>query len=298
MDPIVDSHVHLWDPRYLPIDWLEQIPLLNAPYGLAEYAAATAGVDVAAFVYVQVEADAAYGLVEARWAAARAEDDPRLGAIVAWAPVERGAQLRAYLDSLVAVDGRITGVRRLFQTEPDARFGADAAVAEGVQMLGRYGLSFDLGVRRDQIQAASELARCCPETRFVLDHLAFPNLAGRELDPWRRDLATLAQLPNVACKLSGLATVAGRADWTAGDLAPYVLHALDVFGPRRVMFGSDWPVMLQASSYTRWLEAIAQLLSGLSTHEQHLVWAENAREWYRIGGSRPAPSGQNQEPAL
>lgn len=295
--PIVDSHVHLWDPSYLRIPWLEQTQLLDAPLGLGEYAGHTNGCDVGAFVYVEVAADPAYGLAEARWAAARARDDRREAWIVAWAPVDHGAHVRSYLDQLVTLDARITGVRRLFQAEPDAMFATDAAVVEGVRMLSAYGLSFDLGVRCDQLHAAAEPARSCPDTRFVLDHLAFPYVAGGSLDPWRHDLLPLARLPNVACKLSGLATVVGRSDWTAADLAPYVLHAVEAFGAQRVMFGSDWPVMLQATTYARWIEAPALLLSDLPEQEQRLVWAENAMVWYRTAGARPAPGGMDTEHA-
>ena len=247
--PIVDAHVHLWNPRLFRMGWLDGNAILDRPYGLAEYREHTAGVAIEALVYLQVEVEPAYGLLEARWAAERAAEEPRLRAIVAWAPTEFGEQSRAYLDALVATTPLIKGVRRLIQGEADPDFAARPRFVRGVQLLAEYGLSFDLCITHQQLPSVIELVRQCPAVAFVLDHIGKPDIKGHLLDPWRERIAALAAYPNVMCKLSGMVTEADHAAWTPEDLAPYVAQIVATFGEERIMYGGDWPVAFQAAPY-------------------------------------------------
>lgn len=280
--PIIDAHVHLWDPTHFRMPWLDGNELLNKPYGLAEYREQTAGVAIEAMVYLQVEVTPAYGLLEARWAAKRAAEDPRLGAIVAWAPVEDGEPARSYLDALVAIDRRIVGVRRIVQSEPDPEFSIRPDFVRGVQLLADYNFTFDICINHRHLPATIRLVEQCPDVRFILDHIGKPNIKGHELDPWREQLRELAALPNVICKVSGLVTEADHAHWTPDDLAPYVAHVLDCFGEDRVAFGGDWPVATQATTYPRWVETLDGLTADLSPAAKRKLWAENARRFYRL----------------
>jgi len=280
--PIVDAHVHLWNPDEIRLEWLDNNELLNQPYDLAEYNAHTAGIEIAAMVYAQVEAVPAYGLLEARWVSTRARMDPRLQGIVAWAPVEYGERTRTYLDALVAIDPKIKGVRRLLQTEADPAYGLQPNFVRGVQILGEYGLSFDLGVNWRQVGSVAELVRRCPNTQFMLDHIGMPSIKTNQREPWWDDLMALAALPNVMCKISGVTTAADWKAWTIDDIAPYVAHALDAFGEDRVVYAGDWPVVLQASSYRRWVETLDTLTAHLSLSARRKLWAENARRFYRL----------------
>ncbi|HWQ16187.1 MAG TPA: amidohydrolase family protein [Roseiflexaceae bacterium] len=280
--PIVDAHLHLWDPRRFRMTWLDGNELLDRPYGLAEYRAHTGGLDIAAMVYLQVDVEPAYGLLEARWAAEQAREDPRIGAIVAYAPVEHGEVARSYLEALVAVDPRVRGVRRILQGEADPQFCLRPGFVRGVQILPEYGLSFDICIYHHQLPAAVELVRRCPQTSFMLDHLAKPDIRGRALDPWREHMRQMAALPNVLCKISGAVTEADHQRWQAEDLRPYVDHALACFGEDRVCFGGDWPVVLLASSYRRWVETLDALTAHLSPDARRKLWAENAQRFYRL----------------
>ncbi len=281
--PIVDAHVHLWDPTRFWMPWLDGSDNLERPYGLTEYRAATDGIPVAAMVYLQVDVDPAYALLEAQWAAERAREDPRLEGIVAWAPVEHGDRVRSFVEALVAVSPRIKGVRRIVQSEPDPGFAVRPGFVRGVQALAEYGLSFDLCIYHPQMPAAVELVRRCPDVSFILDHIGKPSIRERVLDPWRMHIRELAALPNVICKVSGLVTEADHRHWTADDLRPYVEHVLESFGEDRVAFGGDWPVVTEASTYRRWVETLDGLTSGLSPTAKRKLWAENARGFYRLG---------------
>jgi L-fuconolactonase len=266
---IVDSHVHLWHPRRFRIPWLDGDAVLEHQFERAEFDAATAGLNVDAIVYVQVDVKPAYGLLEARWAAQQQVDG-----IVAWAPLEDGPVARSYLDELKTIGPRIKGVRRLIQSETDPDF--PLRLIDGVRLLPGYGLSFDICIRHDQLARSIDLVRACPETQFVLDHLGKPGVKAGLLDPWRGEIDVLAALPNVVCKVSGLVTEADHQRWTPDDLAPYIRHVRDAFGEDRVLFGGDWPVVNHAATYRRWVETLA----AFSTSPK--LWRDNARRAYRL----------------
>ncbi len=282
---IVDAHLHLWDPRRMRMPWLDGNDLLNRPFGLAEYREHTAGLNITAMVYLQVDVAPAYGLLEAQHVARLAADDPRIQGIVAYAPLEDGECVRSILESLVAIGPLVKGVRRLLQGEPDPAFCLHPSFVRGVELLPEYGLSFDICIVHHQLPAIIELVRRCTGTTFILDHIAKPDIRGSALDPWRANLEALARLPNVACKISGVVTEADHAHWTPEQIAPYIQHALDVFGSDRVMFGGDWPVALLATSYRRWVETLATLTADMGPDAQRGFWVENARRVYRLGGS-------------
>ena len=252
------------------MSWLDGNARLDQPYGLAEYREHTAGIDVAAMVYLQVEVEPAYGLLEAAWAAERAREDPRLRAVVAWAPLEDGEPARAYLDALVKISPLIKGVRRVTQGEPDVDFVARPGFVRAVRLLPQYGLSCDVCIYHPQLPGVIVLVRQCPEVSFVLD-------------PWRAQIRELASLPNVSCKVSGLVTEADHRNWTRDDLAPYVEHVLASFGEDRVMFGGDWPVVTQAATYRRWVETLDDLTKEMAEPSRKKLWADNARKFYRLG---------------
>ena len=255
--------------------WLDGDTLLGKSYGLGDYQEHTRGVEVEAMVYLEVDLAPHYTLLEARWAADRAREDPRLQAIVAHAPVEFGEQARAYLEALVKLGPIVRGIRRITQGEADPESCAQPRFVRGVQMLAEFGLSFDACIVHHQLPGLIELVRQCPETQFVLDHLGKPDIARRALDPWRAHIRELAALGNVVCKVSGAVTEADHAAWGVEDLKPYVLHALEAFGEDRVLFGGDWPVVLKAASYRRWVDALDALTVDLSAGARRKLWADN-----------------------
>ena len=280
--PIVDAHVHLWNPEQFSMPWLAAIPRLNRLYGLQDYREQTRGLPIIVMVYVEVGVEPQEALREAHYAAGLAREEPHLQAIVAAAPVERGVAVREHLESLAVISPLIKGVRRNLQDEAEPDFCLQPDFVAGVRLLAEYNLSFDLCIKHWQLPYVTELVRRCPDTAFILDHLGKPGIKQQLLDPWQVDLRALAELPNVVCKISGMVTEADHEGWQPTDLEPFINVVLDAFGEERVLFGSDWPVALLASPYHRWYETLEALTAGLPVSARRKLWAGNAQRFYRV----------------
>jgi L-fuconolactonase len=280
--PIIDAHVHLWNPARFRMPWLEEIPALKRPYELEQYQMDTAGLPIEGIIYVEVDVAPEVALHETQWIVDFAQHDSRILGIVAAARIEEQEQLRPYLENLVALGPYIKGVRRNLQGETAPGFCLQPAFIKGIRLLPEYDLSFDLCLTHAQLPDVIQLVRLCPETRFILDHLGKPDIRDHVLDPWRDHIRELASFPNVMCKLSGMVTEADHQHWVPEDLAPYIAHVLDTFGEDRVLFGSDWPVMLLATSYHRWVQVLDDLTAHLTPAAKRKLWAENARRCYRL----------------
>jgi L-fuconolactonase len=287
---VVDSHVHYWDPEALEHPWLEAVPALRRAFGPEEYRVATAGVPVEGVIFVEGNPRSDAGAEEARWVEALSHGNLPLLGIVAFADLTAPAERRrAALDELAARP-LVRGVRHNIQGNPPG-FATAPGFVEGVREAGERSLVFDLCVTHDQLAEATGLVDRCPGTRFVLDHCAKPAIGEGRLDPWRDDLARLAERPGVACKLSGLTTEAG-ASWRWEDLLPYAEHVVSCFGPGRLLYGSDWPVLTLASDPAAWYDFTRSLTAGWSAAERAGFYGENARAVYGLparGGSAPLP---------
>ena len=278
---LVDCHVHLWDPNHFRIPWLDGISL-NKAFLPADLHAQAAPHTIQAYVYAEVDVAPHYSLSEVRWVEAQAQHDPRLKGIIANAPLEYGQQVKAYLDELMTASPRVKGIRRLLQGEPDTNFCLRPAFVTGVSLLADYGLSFDICIRHGQLPSVIELVRRCPAVKFVLDHIAKPDIAHHVMEPWRTQLQALAALPNVACKISGMVNEADNANWRLEDLRPYVDHVAACFGEDRIMFGGDWPVCTLATTYARWVDTLDELTSGWSASARRKLFIENSTRIYRL----------------
>jgi L-fuconolactonase len=208
-----------------------------------------------------------------------ARHHPFIGGVVGWVDL-KAPDAPARIAALAA-DPLLKGLRPMLQDIEDDGWIADPALAPAVAAMLRHGLSFDALVLPRHLPALYAFAQRHPDLPIVIDHGAKPLIATGVLEPWRADIARLAALPQVSCKLSGLVTEAG-ADWDVDRLRPYVDHLLAGFGPRRLIWGSDWPVLNLAADYARWLAACASLLDGLPEADRHAVFGLNALRFYRI----------------
>jgi len=279
--PYIDAHVHFWDPARLSYSWLSECPSIAGAHSPADLVAEAGGQRPHQVVFVQAECDRSRFLDEVSWVEALSEAEPSIAAIVAFAPMDRGAATAAALDRLGARP-LVRGIRHLVQDDPDPDLCRRPEFVAGVREVGKRGLCFDLCLREKDLPAAVDLVRSCEGTPFVLDHAGKPGIAGHRLDPWRAHVEALAAFPNAVCKLSGLVTEASAATWTLEDLRPYVHHLLSCFGPARLLFGSDWPVVKLASSYARWLSTARILLEGVCLRDRQAIFFDNARRTYGL----------------
>lgn len=176
----------------------------------------------------------------------------------------------------------LKGIRHQVQDEADPRWLLRADVERGLRAMAEAGLVYDLLIKTPQFRAAIEAARAHPELSFVLDHLGKPEISAGGWHPWADLIAELAALPNVTAKLSGLVTEADWKAWRPEQIRPYAQHALDLFGPDRVMFGSDWPVCTLAATYDQVVNLAEVLTAGLSPAEREAVFATTAERVYDL----------------
>jgi len=275
----VDAHLHVWDLAVRPQPWTVGMPELQRSFTLADVQPALSVDRIDATIVVQT--------------LAVPDETPELLALAAREPVVAGAvgwtdltdpNVRTRLAALAAQPGgdSLVGIRHPVQDEPDPRWVCRQDVRRGLAAVADAGLAFDLLVRPPQLPAAVETAAELPQLRFVLDHGGKPDIAMGGLEPWASDIADLSLMPNVAVKLSGLVTEADHDAWTVEQLRPYADVLLEAFGPDRIMFGSDWPVCLLATSYEVWVATATALTAGLTEAERRQIFGGTAAQWYRL----------------
>jgi L-fuconolactonase len=200
--------------------------------------------------------------------------------VVGWAPlisdgVERDLEKFAGQKKLKAV-------RHVLQDEKDDRYAVRPDFQRGILALKKFNLVYDILIYEKQLPAAIELVDKFPKQVFVLDHVAKPKIREKILSPWRERMKDLGKRDNVYCKLSGMATEADHGGWEPADLRPYVEVAMEAFGPKRIMFGSDWPVCLLAVTYQKWASVVRDFISKLSESEKNRVMGGTAVEAYKL----------------
>jgi L-fuconolactonase len=277
----IDAHHHLWDLSARPQDWLDGLPSIRRDFGPADLRAVTGPAGLDATVLVQVLND----IDETADFLAVAGGSDLIEGVVGWVDLT-APDVAEQLDRLRSGPGgdRLVGIRHLVQSEPDPDWLMRPEVLAGLRAVRDAGLVYDVLTLPHQLPAAVVAARAVPDMVFVLDHLSKPDIPSGKLEPWATHLAALAAEPNVVAKVSGLVTEVGP-EWTVEQLRPYVDVALEVFGPRRLMAGSDWPVCLLAASYDEVFGAASKLCEGLSAAERDQVFGDTAARVYRLGAN-------------
>ena len=264
-----------------PRSWLEAVPALNRAFLLEDFLSASGSLAIEALVFVQCEAAFEAFEVEAAWVAEQALVEPRIEALVAWAPLEKGRAVEADLGRL-SRHAMLRGIRRIIQFEPDLDFCVRPDFIDGVRTLADFGLSFDICIDHRHLDNAIRLAEAAPGVAMILDHIGKPAIRSGGFEPWASGLGRLAALPHVSCKISGVATEADHAAWREDDLRRYIDHAIECFGFDRVMFGGDWPVATQAIGYQAWVSLLDRALAGVAAEDRDKFWRGNAARIYRL----------------
>lgn len=277
----IDAHQHFWSIARNDYGWLtpDLVPLYR-DFSPADLQPLLGTHGVSGTVLVQ----AAPTLMETRYLLGLAARHAFIQGVVGWVDLT-SADAPAVLDEL-GQDPAFKGVRPMLQDLADDAWVAQASIAPAVRHLVRRGLSFDALVKPRHLPHLLRFAQAHDELALVIDHAAKPDIASGAFDGWRRDLAALARLPGVHVKLSGLVTEAGPG-WSIEALRPLVEAVLEMFGPGRLLWGSDWPVLNLASDYAQWVQAADRLLSGLGQKDRQAVMAGNAQRFYRLAPRSP-----------
>jgi len=277
----IDAHQHFWRISRGDYSWMDPgDTVLYRDYTPENLQPLLLRHDIQRTILVQ----AAPTVAETEFMLEVAEGTPFVAGIVGWADFT-ASDAAGTIESLAA-NPLVVGFRPMVQDIPDDDWLLRPDLAAAFRSLVEQRLVFDALTLPRHLSRALVIADRYPDLSVVIDHGAKPFIRERLLDPWRADMAAMAARPNVACKLSGLVTEA-RADWTIDDLRPYVEHLLAVFGPERLLWGSDWPVSNLAGGYDRWMETTLELISGLADAEKDAVLGGNAARIYLTGRGRP-----------
>jgi len=277
---IVDAHHHVWDLTVRDQNWIgDDLKKIRRNYSVDDLAPLAAESGVYATVLVQTIAVAE----ETPELLALAASSDLVAAVTGWVDLT-APSVEDDLARLMTGPGGLAlrGIRHPVQGEADPNWLCRDDVRRGLAAVADAGLVYELLILPHQLLAAERTVAAFPHARFVLDHGAKPPIAAAQVEPWASALRRLAAHPNVTCKLSGLVTEARWTTWTVEDLRPYVELLLEIFGPQRLIFGSDWPVCLLAAEYAEVLGAAQQLTSGLSTAERDAVFSGTARKIYGL----------------
>lgn len=278
----IDAHHHVWTLVRGDYGWLTpDLAPIHRDFHLSDLAPHLAAAGIEGTILVQ----AAPTEAETRFVLDIADDADIVRGVVGWIDFDAPDAL-ARIDALAARQ-LLVGLRPMVQDIADDDWLLGPQLAPLLAAMAAHGLVFDALVLPRHLPRLAHVVRRHPELQFVLDHFGKPRLATGNIADWRRDIALLAEQGNVVCKLSGLATEAAM-DWQVADLQDAVDHALACFGPHRMLWGSDWPVVNLAGGYEKWLAASETLLADLSAAEKAAVFGGNAARVYLSKRGRPA----------
>ncbi len=277
----IDAHHHFWDLTRPEFDynWLstpgnEAICKSYLPSTLAGHIEAV-GVDKTVLVQTQ------HTLQENDWALELASQTDYIAGVVGWVDLTAADvedQLLRYRDQ-----NKFVGIRHITQDEPDDNFIVRDDVLQGLSILEKHTIPFDLLFYVKHLHHAQQLGKQFPELPMVIDHLAKPEIKHQRFDNWEANIKSAAKFPNIMCKLSGMVTEADWDNWNPADLKPYIEITLEAFGPERCMFGSDWPVCELAGGYQDVHNALGKTIGSLSETELENIFGETANRFYRLG---------------
>lgn len=274
---IVDSHAHFWDLKKLDYPWLDRIPIIKQNFLTKDYQDQTNEIPISELVFVQSDCSANQSLDEVDFVTDLTSIDPRIKAIVAHNPIDNVSKGIAGLNEL-SKNPLVKGIRCMF--DDSSRFLCTDSI-QVLKMLPDYDYSFDVCIKFDGVPTVIKMIEQCPDTRFIIDHLAKPRIEDGQFEEFKVGLRQLAAFPNVSAKISGLITEAGTR-WTADDLEPYVAFSIEQFGFERLMFGSNWPVVLINGTFKDWYKTIKKFMHPYSVEEKDQFFSGTARSVYRL----------------
>jgi L-fuconolactonase len=264
--PIIDAHQHFWKYNARDYVWMEEwMSVLRQDHEPTHLKPQMDSAGVTGTIAVQ----ARQMEEETEYLLDLADKHPWICGVVGWVDFS-APDLGERINSFTRHE-KLVGMRELIHDMLDPEYAVSELHMNGVGLVGRHGLTYDLLLRPMHIPAAIQLVDRFPNQRFVVDHIAKPEIATGVMEPWKTQIAELARRPHVFCKLSGMVTEASVTSWTPEDLSPYIDVCLESFGPRRLMIGSDWPVCTLAGSYSEVMSATLRQVNKLSDDERRWI---------------------------
>jgi L-fuconolactonase len=274
---IIDSHHHFWQYNPVEYDWIDDsmkvIRTDFLPGKLAE-TIMEAGVDGV------VSVQARQLVEETDWLLTMSHQNEFIKGVVGWLPLFRD-DVEVLLEKYSG-EKLLKGLRHVIQGEPDPEFILRSDYNRGISLLKKYALVYDILILERQLPNTIRFVDQHPDQPFVLDHIAKPRISRNEFSPWIENIRELAKRENVSCKISGMVTEANFQGWTPEQLHPYFDIILEAFGPGRLLFGSDWPVCLVATTYKEWMDLVLKTIASFSETEQADIMGKNAIRIYKL----------------
>ncbi|MFP6582125.1 MAG: amidohydrolase family protein [Candidatus Hydrogenedentota bacterium] len=273
----LDAHQHFWKYSADEYDWMnDEMQVLRRDHLPDELNILQQSLDFDGSIAVQ----ARQTLEETRWLLDLADAELRIKGVVGWLDL-CSDQIESQLEEFSPMP-KLVGLRHVVHDEPDDEFMLGPDFLRGLALLNNYDLVYDILIFEKHLPVTLKVVEQFPDHTFVLNHIAKPLIKDGILSPWDEHIRSLAQFPNVACKLSGMVTEADWADWTNADILPYIDICLEAFGPDRLMIGSDWPVCTLASDYAGVMNLIIDYIDTLTPSEQEAILGGTCARVYRI----------------
>jgi L-fuconolactonase len=274
----IDCHMHHWTlamERYYGLWMTPELKTLYRDYGPrdAKPLMAQKGVDGVVLV------SAANSIHETGYLMGVADSQDYVRGVVAWIdmlPPGAADDIRYW-----SRFRKLKGFRPYLQDLPEDDWVLKPELGPAFRAMVECSLSFDVLIKPRHITHTVEFVKRNPDLMVVIDHMAKPEIHNSSFGPWRREMEAFRELKHVHCKISGIVTEAGDG-WTLDRMRPYIDAVIDIFGPDRLMFGSDWPVVNLVADYGRWIDALDMLLNDLTQADQQKIWASNGERFYRI----------------
>lgn len=274
---VIDSHHHYWQYNPEEYDWIDDsMKVIRNDFLPQELERTIAEAGIDGVLSIQ----ARQSVEETDWLIEMAHQNDFMKGVVGWLPLIQD-DIEATLDKYSS-DKILKGVRHVIQGEADPEFIFRSDFNLGISLLKKYSLVYDLLIMEWQLPNAIKFVDLHTDQPFVLDHIAKPLIGRNIMSPWKENIQELAKRENVSCKISGMVTEANFNHWTHLQLLPYFEVILQAFGPDRLLFGSDWPVCLVATSYKDWADLVRKTISSFSVSEQEKIMGGNAVRIYDL----------------
>ncbi len=274
----IDAHHHLW--RYLPPGpgWMaaDGMESLRRDFLIDDLRVVIAEAGVTGTIVVEAERT----IEETAWLSRIAASGDLICGVVGWAPLTSPVVI-SELERIASLP-KMKAIRHPLHDEPDDQFVLRDDFNRGIAALKRFDLRYDILIFEKHLPQTIQFVDRHPDQIFILDHVAKPRIRDRVLFPWRENIRELARRANVYCKISGMVTEADWHTWSEEGLSPYIETVLEAFTPKRIMFGSDWPVVNLASSYRRWIDTVRTAIAQLSTTERERILGGTAIDAYAL----------------